>query len=164
MHSFSYQLLQIFPLFICGPDSHLFPSVFLPCKLDYDRKAENAIDYEDIDEQYEGPEIQAATEEDFLLPKKDFFSKEVSVASLDNRNSLFDDENYDEDDEVENQNIGGEGHAEAQQLSPSGFTWLNYFISDVLWLVHMVRIFCEILWHITYLPLLPLSAAATYSS
>ncbi|XP_047975117.1 transcription initiation factor TFIID subunit 1 [Salvia hispanica] len=86
---------------------------------DYDRKAENAIDYEDIDEQYEGPEIQSATEEDFLLPKKDFFSKEVSVASLDNRNSLFDDENYDEDDDLENQDTGGEDHAETQQLSPS---------------------------------------------
>ncbi|XP_057812451.1 transcription initiation factor TFIID subunit 1 isoform X2 [Salvia miltiorrhiza] len=87
---------------------------------DYDRKAENAIDYEDIDEQYEGPEIQSATEEDFLLPKKDFFSKEVSVASLDNKNSLFDDENYDEDSDTENQNISGEGHAETQQLSPPG--------------------------------------------
>ncbi|KAK6136246.1 hypothetical protein DH2020_030009 [Rehmannia glutinosa] len=42
-------------------------------------KAENAVDYEDIDEQYEGPEVQTATEEDFLLPKKDFFSKEVSL-------------------------------------------------------------------------------------
>lgn len=94
-------------------------------QLDYDRKAENAIDYEDIDEQYEGPEIQSATEEDFLLPKKDFFSKEVSVASLDNRNSLFDDENYDEDDDLENQNTGGEDHAETQQLSPSGFTLFN---------------------------------------
>lgn len=88
---------------------------------DYDRKAENAVDYEDIDEQYEGPEIQSATEEDFLLPKKDFFSKEVSITAFDNATSVFDDENYDdEDDDLENQNTGGEGHAETQQLSPSG--------------------------------------------
>lgn len=81
------------------------------------------MDYEDIDEQYEGPEIQSATEEDFLLPKKDFFSKEVSVTSLDNTVSVFDDENYDdEDDDMENQETGGEGNTEAQQLSPSGFT------------------------------------------
>ncbi|XP_075494271.1 transcription initiation factor TFIID subunit 1-like [Primulina tabacum] len=68
---------------------------------DYDKKAENAVDYEDIDEQYEGPEVQAATEEDYLLPKKDFFSKEVSVTTLENATSVFDDENYDEDDEAE---------------------------------------------------------------
>lgn len=118
--------------YLCGPDSIFFPSVFFHYKPDYGRKSENAIDYEDIDEQYEGPEIQSATEEDFLLPKKDFFSTEVSVASLDNRTSVFDDENYDdEDDDSENQNAGGAGHAETQQwaghaeiqqLSSSGFT------------------------------------------
>lgn len=102
---------------------YLFPSFLTQCKPDYGRKSENAIDYEDIDEQYEGPEIQSATEEDFLLPKKDFFSTEVSVASLDNRTSVFDDENYDdEDDDLENQNAGGEGHAEMLHLSSSGFT------------------------------------------
>ncbi|KAL8541845.1 hypothetical protein ACS0TY_002914 [Phlomoides rotata] len=88
---------------------------------DYGKKAENAVDYEDIDEQYEGPEIQTATEEDFLLPKKDFFSKEISVTSLQNTNSVFGDENYDdEDDDLENQDLVGEGNAETQQLSPSG--------------------------------------------
>ncbi|KAL0335059.1 UNVERIFIED_CONTAM: Transcription initiation factor TFIID subunit [Sesamum radiatum] len=88
---------------------------------DYDKKAENAVDYEDIDEQYEGPEIQTATEEDFLLPKKDFFSKEVSITSLENTTSVFDDENYDDEDEdLEKQNLAGEGNIEAQQFSPSG--------------------------------------------
>ncbi|KAG8368612.1 hypothetical protein BUALT_Bualt15G0063500 [Buddleja alternifolia] len=86
---------------------------------DYDKKAENAVDYEDFDEQYEGPEVQAATEEDFLLPKKDFFSKEVSVTALENTTSVFDDENYDdEDDDSEKQQIAVEGNIEAQQLSP----------------------------------------------
>nr|KAJ0199510.1 hypothetical protein LSAT_V11C600337300 [Lactuca sativa] len=65
---------------------------------DYDLKAENAVDYEDIDEQYEGPEVQALTEEDYLLPKSDYVSTTVPpVAS----SSLFDDENYDEDEEEE---------------------------------------------------------------
>jgi transcription initiation factor TFIID subunit 1 len=67
---------------------------------DYDEKAEDAVDYEDFDEQYEGPEIQAATEEDHLLPKKEYFATEVSLASL-KPTSVFDDENYDEELEQE---------------------------------------------------------------
>ena len=58
------------------------------------------MDYEDIDEQYEGPEVQALTEEDYLLPKSDYVSATVPpVAS----SSLFDDDNYDEDEEEEPQ-------------------------------------------------------------
>uniref|UniRef100_A0A7N0ZRC3 Ubiquitin-like domain-containing protein n=1 Tax=Kalanchoe fedtschenkoi TaxID=63787 RepID=A0A7N0ZRC3_KALFE len=68
---------------------------------DYDEKAEDAVDYEDIDEQYEGPEIQPTTEEDHLLPRKDYYSAEVSVAAIEPPTTLFDDENYDEDEEVE---------------------------------------------------------------
>ncbi|XP_073041493.1 transcription initiation factor TFIID subunit 1-like isoform X4 [Primulina eburnea] len=94
----------------------------------YDKKAENAVDYEDIDEQYEGPEVQAATEEDFLLPKKDFFSKEVSVTTLENVTSVFDDENYDEDEDeadLENQAMVVEDNDETQHFSPSGFILLT---------------------------------------
>ncbi|KAH9697567.1 transcription initiation factor TFIID subunit 1 [Citrus sinensis] len=68
---------------------------------DYDEKAEDAVDYEDIDEQYEGPEIQIASEEDYLLPKKEYFAAEVSLAALKPTASPFDDENYDEDEELE---------------------------------------------------------------
>lgn len=68
--------------------------------IDYDEKYENAIDYEDIDEEYEGPETQAATEEDHLLPKKEYFTADVSSA-LEPKASVFDDENYDEDEESE---------------------------------------------------------------
>ncbi|XP_052178935.1 transcription initiation factor TFIID subunit 1 isoform X2 [Diospyros lotus] len=68
---------------------------------DYDEKAEDAVDYEDIDEQYEGPEIQATSEEDLLLPKKDYFSTELSVATLEQKTSVFDDENYDDEEEIE---------------------------------------------------------------
>ncbi|CAA0807360.1 Transcription initiation factor TFIID subunit 1 [Striga hermonthica] len=86
---------------------------------DYDQKAENAVDYEDINEAYEGPEVHA-TEEDFLLPKKDFFSKEVSVSSMGNKTSVFDDDNYDDEDEdLENQKTAGEPSSETQCFPPS---------------------------------------------
>lgn len=68
---------------------------------DYDEKAEDAVDYEDIEEQYEGPEIQAASEEDNLLPEKDYLSAKVPFATLHDRASVYDDENYDEDEEDE---------------------------------------------------------------
>ncbi|KAK7252555.1 hypothetical protein RIF29_36592 [Crotalaria pallida] len=64
-------------------------------------KAENAVDYEDIDEEYDGPETEAANEEDYLLPKRDFFSAEASLEVLESRASVFDDENYDEESEQE---------------------------------------------------------------
>ncbi|XP_076909676.1 transcription initiation factor TFIID subunit 1-like [Bidens hawaiensis] len=67
---------------------------------DYDQKAEDAVDYEDIDEQYEGPEVQPLTEEDHLLPKSDYVSTTVT-APLAASSSLFDDENYDDDEEEE---------------------------------------------------------------
>ncbi|XP_030510731.2 transcription initiation factor TFIID subunit 1 isoform X2 [Cannabis sativa] len=66
---------------------------------DYDEKAEDAVDYEDFDEQYEGPEVQAATEEDYLLSKKAYISN--SLAILKPTPSVFDDENYDEEIEEE---------------------------------------------------------------
>ncbi|KAK9162481.1 hypothetical protein Syun_003383 [Stephania yunnanensis] len=65
---------------------------------DYDEKAENAVDYEDIDEQYEGPEIHATSEEDYLLPKKEYFSSEISLPLLEPKISIFDEEDYDEEE------------------------------------------------------------------
>ncbi|RDX73130.1 Transcription initiation factor TFIID subunit 1, partial [Mucuna pruriens] len=65
-----------------------------------DEKAEDAVDYEDIDEEYDGPETEAANEEDYLLPKKEFFSAEASVC-LESKASVFDDENYDEESDKE---------------------------------------------------------------
>ncbi|XP_022722053.1 transcription initiation factor TFIID subunit 1 isoform X2 [Durio zibethinus] len=70
----------------------------------YDEKAETAVDYEDIDEEYDGPEIQAATEEDHLLPQKEYFTADVSSA-LEPKASVFDDENYDEDEEIEKEQV-----------------------------------------------------------
>ncbi|GAB2247164.1 hypothetical protein Droror1_Dr00007046 [Drosera rotundifolia] len=66
---------------------------------DYDEKAEDAVNYEDIDEPYEGPEIQTATEEDYLLPKKEYLSSDVSLTLLEHKSSIFDDENYDDEED-----------------------------------------------------------------
>lgn len=103
--------------------------------IDYDEKAEDAVDYEDIDEQYEGPETQAVTEEDYLLPKNDYFSAEVSTATFD-RTSVFDDENYDDDDDDDGdaEKIGKEqevvnNDAEVQTTCPSGLIWIHTVFS-----------------------------------
>ncbi|KAK7837167.1 transcription initiation factor tfiid subunit 1 [Quercus suber] len=86
-------------------------------EVDYDEKAEDAVDYEDFDEQYEGPEIQATSEEDHLLPKKEYFSTEVSLASL-KPTSVFDDENYDEELEQEHEVV--DNNLEVQTTSLTG--------------------------------------------
>ncbi|KAH9606122.1 hypothetical protein KSS87_007264 [Heliosperma pusillum] len=74
---------------------------------DYDEKAENAVNYEDIEEQYEGPETETVTEEDHLMPKKDFLSVDVSATAL--VSSVFDDENYDDDDDGDDDCKNDEG-------------------------------------------------------
>ncbi|CAL1408619.1 unnamed protein product [Linum trigynum] len=66
---------------------------------DYNDKAEDAVDYEDIDEDYDGPEIQDAGEEEYLLPRKEYLAAEVSLSELRPSASLFDDEDYDEEEE-----------------------------------------------------------------
>lgn len=97
--------------------------------LDYDEKAEDAVDYEDFDEQYEGPEIQIVSEEDYLLPKKEYFSAEVSLAALKPIPSPFDDENYDEDEELEKEHEEVDKETEVKTTSLSG---LLYLILDVI--------------------------------
>lgn len=47
-----------------------------------DEKADDTVDYEDIDEDYDAPEVEAATEEDHLLSNKDYFSSNIVFASL----------------------------------------------------------------------------------
>ncbi|CAI8588323.1 unnamed protein product [Vicia faba] len=68
---------------------------------DCGEKADNAVDYEDIDEEYDGPETETANEEDYLLPKKEFFAAEASLEALERKTSVFDDENYDEESDKE---------------------------------------------------------------
>ena len=91
---------------------------------DYDEKAEDAVDYEDFDEQYEGPEIQSASEEDHLLPKKEYFSTEVSLASL-KPTSVFDDENYDE--ELEEEHMVVDNNLEVQTTSLTGVVSIIFY-------------------------------------
>ncbi|XP_068641331.1 transcription initiation factor TFIID subunit 1 [Aristolochia californica] len=86
---------------------------------DYDEKAEDAVDYEDIEEQYEGPEIEVTTEEDHLLSKKDYLSTEVPFSSLDHKASVFDEENYDEEEGSPKEAEVVESHAEAETIIPA---------------------------------------------
>lgn len=86
---------------------------------DYDAKAEDAVDYEDIDEEYDGPEIEAAGEEDHLLPRREYFSAEVSLSTLEPTASVFDDEDYDED--FENVPDVVNNSVEPQIIHASGF-------------------------------------------
>ncbi|CAJ1930922.1 unnamed protein product [Sphenostylis stenocarpa] len=86
---------------------------------DCDEKAEDAVDYEDIDEEYDGPETEAANEEDYLLPKKEFLSAEASVC-LESKASIFDDENYDEESEKEQDSVNED----------SKFTYTSFVLSE----------------------------------
>lgn len=55
-----------------------------------------------------------------MLPKKEYFSAEVSLATLKPTTSLFDDENYDEDDEAENEQEVVDRETEVSTISLSG--------------------------------------------
>lgn len=89
-----------------------------PAEQDYDRKAEDAVDYEDIDEEYDGPEVQVVSEEDHLLPKKEYFSTAVALGSLKSRASVFDDEDYDEEEEQEEEQAPVEKSLETEKREP----------------------------------------------
>lgn len=73
--------------------------------VDYDRKAEDAVDYEDIDEEYDKDydesEVQVVSEEDYVLPKREYFLAAVALSSLNSKASVFDDDDYDEEEEQE---------------------------------------------------------------
>ncbi|KAL5226045.1 hypothetical protein ABZP36_012684 [Zizania latifolia] len=91
-----------------------------PSEQDYDAKADDAVDYEDIDEEYDGPEVDTATEEDHLLSKKDYFSTNAVYASVNSKVSVFDEENYDEEEEPPNNNeLHGGASAEQLDMAPS---------------------------------------------
>ncbi|OEL16968.1 Transcription initiation factor TFIID subunit 1 [Dichanthelium oligosanthes] len=69
-----------------------------PSEQDYGEKAEDAVDFEDIDEEYDGPDVEATTEEDNVLSRKDYFSSNAVCALVNSTTSVFDEENYDEDE------------------------------------------------------------------
>uniref|UniRef100_A0A164ZGS7 Transcription initiation factor TFIID subunit 1 n=1 Tax=Daucus carota subsp. sativus TaxID=79200 RepID=A0A164ZGS7_DAUCS len=62
---------------------------------DYCGKTEYAVDYQDIAERYERPEVNDMTEEDFLLPERDYISHD-GLVHVKATTSVFDDEDYDE--------------------------------------------------------------------
>lgn len=67
---------------------------------DYDQKADNAVDYEDIEEQYEGPEVQVGSEEDAGLSKDESYYAEAALAGPSNLGApILDEDNYDEEEE-----------------------------------------------------------------
>jgi transcription initiation factor TFIID subunit 1 len=98
---------------------HIIDNTSFCCYVDYDEKAEDAVDYEDIDEEYDGPEVEATTEEDNVLSKKDYFSSSTVYASVNSTVSVFDDENYDDEEEPPNDSEppGDGGDSAAQNLS-----------------------------------------------
>lgn len=55
-----------------------------------------------------------------MLPKRDYFSTEISLTTLENRDSVFDDENYDEDDNEEKEQEVVEKAAEVQSTPVKG--------------------------------------------
>lgn len=71
---------------------------------DYDQKADNAVDYEDIEEQYEGPEVQVGSEEGAGLSKDECFYAEAALAGPSSNLGapILDEDNYDEEEEEEN--------------------------------------------------------------
>lgn len=89
--------------------------------LDCGEKAEDAVDYEDIDEEYDGPETETANEEDYLLPKKDFFAAEASLEVLACKTSVFDDENYDEESENEEDFVNNDAKVNNISLAGNSF-------------------------------------------
>ncbi|KAH9321851.1 hypothetical protein KI387_016490, partial [Taxus chinensis] len=67
----------------------------------YDKKSENAVDYEDIQEQYEGPEVETGLDEDRGLSKDEYFYAEAALAGASSNLGapILDEDNYDEEEE-----------------------------------------------------------------
>ncbi|XP_057815094.2 transcription initiation factor TFIID subunit 1 [Cryptomeria japonica] len=68
---------------------------------DYDKKSENAVDYEDIQEQYEGPEVQTGLGEDRGFSRDEYFYAEAALAGPSSNlvASVLDEDNYDDEEE-----------------------------------------------------------------
>ncbi|CAH8392747.1 unnamed protein product [Eruca vesicaria subsp. sativa] len=72
---------------------------------DYNEKAADAVDYGDIDEEYVGPEVEVVTEEDHLLPRREYFASAAASGSLYSKASVFDDDDYDEEEEQKEEHM-----------------------------------------------------------
>lgn len=111
-------------------------------RADYNRKAEDAVDYEDIDEQYDGPEVQVVSEEDHLLPKKEYFSSAVALGSLNSRTSVFDDDDYDEEEEQEEERAPVEKPFETEEKEPGLLLGIFPFFNKIISTFYSVRLLC----------------------
>jgi hypothetical protein len=78
--------------------------------IDYRRKAENAVDYEDIQEQYEGPEVQLGPQDMQIYAQ----------AALVGQPKLPDEDNYDDDDDDDDGFDSAEQPAEAASSLDTG--------------------------------------------
>ena len=67
--------------------------------VDYDRKADNAVDYEDIQEKYEGPEVQLQSQDEDAISQDQTFYAQAALE----RTSvpLGEDDDYDEEDDYD---------------------------------------------------------------
>ena len=74
---------------------------------DYDQKAEDAVDYEDIQEQYEGPEVQIA-------PQEIQFYAQVALAGV----PKIQEDNYDEDEDYDSAEQPQETQPELPTIMP----------------------------------------------
>ncbi|XP_066354780.1 transcription initiation factor TFIID subunit 1-like [Miscanthus floridulus] len=86
---------------------------------DCDEKAEDTVDFEDIDEEYDGLEVEAPTEEDNVLSRKDYFSSNAVYTSVDSTLSVFGEDNYDEDEGTIN-DIDSQVNSAVQNCSSDG--------------------------------------------
>eukprot|EP01018_Ginkgo_biloba_P005913 Gb_10677 [translate_table: standard] len=100
---------------------------------DYDKKAENAVDYEDIEEQYEGPETQAASEEDQVLSKDECFYAEAALAgpSLNLGAPILDEDNYDEEEDYDKEAELMEKHLEPQNVPPTEEQFSSFIEKEI---------------------------------
>jgi len=76
------------------------------------------VDYGSNDEEYDGPELQVVTEEDHLLPKREYLSAAFALSGLNSRASVFDDEDYDEQGGQEKEHVPVEKSFDSEEREP----------------------------------------------
>lgn len=109
---------------------------------DYKEKAADAVDYGDIDEEYDGPEVQVVTEEDHLLPKREYLSSAAVSGSLYSKASVFDDDDYDEEEEQEVENIPFEESFDSED-SESGLLLKLLFVNKMISRLNSLLLVCH---------------------
>lgn len=108
----------------------------------YKEKATDAVDYGDIDEEYDGPEVQVVTEEDHLLPKREYFSSAAASGSLYSKASVFDDDDYDEEEEQEVENMPFEESFDSED-SESGLLLKLLFVNKMISRLNSLLLVCH---------------------